>query len=73
MTIIKTIRVTYFGKTFSFPVTTIEAGLDNLERVEAGDVDAEDALEFGVKIGDEKDDGLNKFELEVDDAGDEAV
>ena len=54
-------------------MTTIEAGLDNLERVEAGDVDAEDALEFGVKIGDEKDDGLNKFELEVDDAGDEAV
>ena len=52
-------------------MTTIEAGLDSLERVEAGDVDAEDALEFGVKIGDEKDDGLNKFEFDTEfDAGD---
>ena len=47
------------------PETTIEAGLDSRERVEAGDVDAEDALEFGVKIGDEKEEGLNK-----DDGGD---
>ena len=44
---------TYLGKTFSFPVTMIEGGLDTLDKVEAGDVDAEDALEFGVKIGEE--------------------
>ena len=31
----------------------IEGGLDTLDKVEAGDVDAEDALEFGVKIGEE--------------------
>ena len=41
------------GKTFSFPVTMIEGGLDTLDKVEAGDVDAEDALEFGVKMGEE--------------------
>ena len=44
---------TYLGKTFSFPVTMIEGGLDTLDKVEAGDVDAEDALEFGVKMGEE--------------------
>ena len=47
------ILCTYLGKTFSFPVTMIEGGLDTLDKVEAGDVDAEDALEFGVKIGEE--------------------
>lgn len=31
----------------------IEGGLDTLDKVEAGDVDAEDALEFGVKMGEE--------------------
>lgn len=31
----------------------IEGGLDTLDKVEAGDVDADDALEFGVKIGEE--------------------
>ena len=47
---------TYLGKTFSFPVTMIEGGLDTLDKVEAGDVDAEDALEFGVKMGEENTD-----------------
>jgi len=43
-----------FGKTFSFPVTIIEGGLDTLDKVEAGEVEVDDALEFGVKRGEEK-------------------
>lgn len=36
----------------------IEGGLDTLDKVDAGDVDADDALEFGVKIGDDNKEGL---------------
>ena len=44
---------TYFGKTFSLPVTMIEGGLDNLDKVDAGDVDAEEPLEVVDKMGGE--------------------
>ena len=37
---------TYFGKTFSLPVTMIEGGRDTLDNKETDDVDAEDVLEF---------------------------
>lgn len=42
-----------FGKTFSLPVTMIEGGLDNLDKVDAGDVDAEEPLEVVDKMGGE--------------------
>ena len=44
----------------------MEGGLDTLDKVEAGEVDADDALEFGVKIGDENADGLDIKEGGVD-------
>ena len=44
---------TYFGKTFSLPVTMIEGGRDTLDNRETEDVDAEDGLEFGINRGEE--------------------
>lgn len=38
----------------------IEGGLDTLDKVEAGEFDADDVLEFGVKIGEEKTEVLNR-------------
>ena len=32
----------------------IEGGLDTLDKVEAGELDADEVLEFGVKMGEEK-------------------
>ena len=43
----------YLGRTFSLPVTMMEGGLDTLDNVEAGDVDADDALDVGVSVGGE--------------------
>ncbi len=47
-------KSTYFGRTFSRPVTMIEVGLEARDKVETGEVDAEEALEVvnGVKAGD---------------------
>lgn len=38
----------------------IEGGLDTLDKVEAGEFDADDVLEFGVKIGEENTEVLNR-------------
>lgn len=39
-------------------MTIIEGGLETLDRVEAGEVEADEPLEFGVKRGEEKTEGV---------------
>jgi hypothetical protein len=71
-----------FGKTFSLPETIIDGGLEILDNVEAGDVEADEALEVakGVKTGEgvkteggEIGDAVGDAKVDVNDADDGTV